>query len=75
MASSPGNGVNNNVSFNFTAGGGVEFVVNGPWTAKAEYLFVNHYNIVCVTECNGPVNLKVNENLFRVGLNYRVWER
>jgi hypothetical protein len=38
-------------------------------------LFVNHNNIACNVECNGPVNMRLGENLFRVGLNYRLWER
>jgi outer membrane immunogenic protein len=65
-------GTNNNVTFNWTAGAGVEFVIAGPWTGKVEYLFVNHTRFGCVMECNGPVNLSVGENLFRVGVNYRL---
>jgi len=65
-------GTNNNVTFNWTVGAGVEFVISGPWTGKAEYLFVNHTRFACVTECNGPVNMSVGENIFRVGLNYRL---
>jgi outer membrane immunogenic protein len=65
-------GVNNNVTFNWTAGAGVEFVISGPWTGKLEYLYVNHTRFACVTECNGPVNLSVAENVFRVGVNYRL---
>jgi outer membrane immunogenic protein len=65
----------NNLSFNFTAGAGVEFVLAGPLTGKVEYLFVNHDNIACVVECKGPVNMRVNENVLRAGLNYRLWER
>jgi outer membrane immunogenic protein len=69
------NGTKNNLSFNFTAGAGVEFVLVGPLTGKLEYLFVNHDKIACVVECNGPVNMRASENVFRVGLNYRLWER
>jgi outer membrane immunogenic protein len=68
-------GVNSNLTFNWTAGAGVEFVISGPVTGKLEYLFVNHTNVTCVVECNGPVNVAVSENLFRVGLNYRLWQR
>jgi outer membrane immunogenic protein len=65
-------GTSNQVSFNWTAGAGVEFVIAGPWTGKFEYLYVNHTRFGCVNECNGPVNLSANENVFRAGINYRL---
>jgi outer membrane immunogenic protein len=74
-ASIVGQPVKNNLSFNFTAGAGVEFVIYDALRGKVEYLFVNHDNISCVVECNGPVNMRLGENVFRVGLNYRLWER
>jgi opacity protein-like surface antigen len=63
------NGANNGVSFNFTAGTGVEVALTGALTGKLEYLFVNHGDIACIVECNGPVNMRVNENILRVGVN------
>jgi outer membrane immunogenic protein len=64
------------VSFNWTAGAGLEFVVSGPLTAKLEYLYVNHTNTACNVECGGgPIHMGLNENIFRVGLNYRLWSR
>jgi outer membrane immunogenic protein len=79
------NGINQSVSFSFTAGAGIEFVVAGPLTAKVEYLYVNHNgngsssnptNLQgCVAQCNGPVNFSPKENIVRVGLNYRLWQR
>ena len=74
-ASIAGQPVKNSLSFNFTAGAGVEFVIYDALRGKVEYLFVNHDNISCVVECNGPVNMRASENVFRVGLNYRLWER
>ena len=71
-------GTNNNVTFNWTAGAGVEFVIAGPWTGKFEYLFVNHTRFGCSIECNAPigaVNMGVSENIFRVGVNYKLWAR
>jgi opacity protein-like surface antigen len=65
-------GANNQVTFNWTAGLGVEFVISGPWSGKLEYLYVNHTRFACVLECNGPVNLSVGENVIRVGVNYRL---
>jgi outer membrane immunogenic protein len=69
-------GVADSVSFNWTAGAGLEFVVSGPLTAKLEYLYVNHTNTACNAECGGgPIHMGLNENIFRVGLNYRLWSR
>jgi outer membrane immunogenic protein len=66
-------GVAESVSFNWTAGAGLEFVVSGPLTAKLEYLYVNHTRTDCTVECNGgPIHMGLNENIFRVGLNYRL---
>jgi outer membrane immunogenic protein len=70
----------NSVSFNWTAGAGLEFVVSGPLTAKLEYLYVNHTNTGCNAECGGVqsgglVHMGLNENIFRVGLDYRLWSR
>jgi outer membrane immunogenic protein len=53
----------------WTLGGGVEFALQGPWTAKVEYL---HVNLGDVT----PVGLGVGSQSFdadlvRAGLNYR----
>lgn len=70
-----GQAAKHNLSVNFTAGAGVEFVLVGPLTGKVEYLFVNHDNIGCVNECNGPVNMRASENVLRAGLNYRIWAR
>ena len=69
------NGANRSVSFDFTAGAGVEFVITGPLTGKVEYLYVDHNGIGCVFACNGPVNFSPRENIVRVGLNYRLWQR
>jgi outer membrane immunogenic protein len=62
----------NNVTFNWTVGVGLEFLVAGPWSGKVEYLYVQHTRFACIPECNGPVNISVNENVFRVGFNYRL---
>jgi outer membrane immunogenic protein len=69
------NGVNRSVSFNFAAGAGLEVALYGPLTGKVEYLFVNHSRVDCVVECNGPVHLQPTENVVRIGLNYRLWQR
>jgi outer membrane immunogenic protein len=77
-------GVADSVSFNWTVGAGLEFVVSGPLTAKLEYLYVNHTRTDCKVECNpafdqvfnaAAIHMGLNENIFRVGLNYRLWSR
>jgi outer membrane immunogenic protein len=58
--------------FGFTVGGGVEYAISGPWTGKAEYLYVNLSKVNCPL-CNpaGPFSADYNLHLFRLGLNYR----
>ncbi|MGO8911958.1 MAG: outer membrane protein [Bradyrhizobium sp.] len=68
------NGFSKNVSFNFTAGAGVEFAIYDSLRGKLEYLFVNHDSVACIAACNGPVNTRASENVLRVGLNYRLWQ-
>jgi outer membrane immunogenic protein len=73
-------GVAESVSFNWTAGAGLEFVVSGPLTAKLEYLYVSHTNTACNIECNsvasgGAIHMGLNENILRVGLNYKLWSQ
>ena len=50
----------------WTLGGGVEFALQGPWTAKVEYL---HINLGDVTLAG--INKDFNADLVRDGLNYR----
>jgi outer membrane immunogenic protein len=64
----------NNLSW--TVGGGAEFVLSGPWTAKVEYLYVDLSGISCSVACGGgPISINLNENIVRVGINYRIWQR
>jgi high affinity Mn2+ porin len=60
----------------WTAGLGVEFAVGGNWTAKAEYDYVDlARRTYDLTEVGVPrVNVDPNVHLFKVGLNYRLWE-
>ena len=68
-------GTNNNVTFSWIAGVGVEFMVSGPWSVKLEYLYMNHGGLSCSAECNpqgnGPISLNISENVVRAGFNYR----
>jgi outer membrane immunogenic protein len=69
------NGINQRTSFNFAAGAGLEVAIWGPLSGKIEYLYVNNERIDCIVECNGPVHIRPDDNVVRVGLNYRLWQR
>jgi outer membrane immunogenic protein len=51
----------------WTAGGGLEAAITGPWTAKVEYLYVDLGNASALT--GATASLKTS--LVRGGLNYR----
>jgi outer membrane immunogenic protein len=60
----------------WTVGGGAEWVISGPWTAKVEYLYVdlgsvsnNFAGFGAFTPLS--TNSRVTDNIARVGLNYR----
>jgi outer membrane immunogenic protein len=60
----------------WTLGLGVEFVISGPWTAKAEYLYADLNGLSCNVACGGgPISINVRENIVRAGINYRIWAR
>jgi outer membrane immunogenic protein len=62
----------NNLSW--TVGGGIELVLWGPWTAKLEYLHVDLGGISCDISCGtSTVSMNVKENMFRAGLNFRMF--
>ena len=60
----------------WTVGGGSEWVLAGPWTAKLEYLFVD-LGTVSNTFIGGGVvptvvaTSHVRDNIIRIGINYR----
>lgn len=60
----------------WTVGGGAEWVLSGPWTAKLEYLFVDLGSYSNTVPGNPTVpstliNSHVTDNIVRVGINYR----
>jgi outer membrane immunogenic protein len=57
----------------WTVGGGAEFAIAGPWTAKVEYLYVDLGSMNCGLSCGGVAsnNVKLQENVVRGGVNYR----
>jgi outer membrane immunogenic protein len=65
----------NNNRIGWVVGGGMEFVMRGPWTAKFEYLFVDYGNFSNTYTLNGVPILTTNthmiDNVLRLGLNYR----
>ena len=60
----------------WTAGLGMEVAVGGNWTAKAEYDYVDlARRTYDLTDVGLPrVNVDPNIHLFKLGLNYRLWE-
>jgi outer membrane immunogenic protein len=57
-----------NTRAGWTVGGGLEFAIAGPWTAKVEYLYADLGKNSCAA-CGGDVDFKTN--VVRAGLNYR----
>jgi outer membrane immunogenic protein len=56
-----------NTRAGWTVGGGLEFALAGPWTAKVEYLYADLGN-----ESTGfGTNVDLHTNVVRAGLNYR----
>jgi outer membrane immunogenic protein len=60
----------------WTVGGGSEWVLSGPWTAKLEYLFVDLGTVSNTFLGGGAVptvvaTSHVRDNIIRIGLNYR----
>jgi len=61
-----------NTQTGWTAGGGLEFAINGPWTAKVEYLYVDLGGDTCpAANCGLSTNTNFHTNIVRAGLNYR----
>jgi outer membrane immunogenic protein len=59
----------------WTIGSGVEVALGGNWTGKIEYLYLNLGDRLDLFTLNGApqaLSTDIRENIFRVGLNYRV---
>jgi outer membrane immunogenic protein len=71
-----GQGINasvNGPNTGWIVGTGIEWALPDPhWSVKAEYLYVSFDNKLYIFE-PGDINrfVKLNENIVRVGLNYR----
>jgi len=73
-ASQPGFAGSDDTNAGWTVGGGLEFVIAGNWTAKAEYLYVDLGKFNCGLGCgNGfnPDNVSFSTHVVRGGVNYR----
>jgi outer membrane immunogenic protein len=56
----------------WTVGGGAEFAIAGPWTAKVEYLYVDLGKGSCdVGVCGIPTDVDFKTHLVRAGINFR----
>jgi outer membrane immunogenic protein len=59
----------------WSVGAGVEVAFAQNWTAKVEYLFVDLPNVTCTTTTNCGLlagsTVTLNENMVRVGVNYK----
>jgi len=56
----------------WTAGGGLEMAINGPWTAKVEYLYVDLGDDTCsAVNCGVSTTTNFHTNIVRAGINYR----
>jgi outer membrane immunogenic protein len=72
-------GTANNTRAGWTIGGGAEWVLSGPWTAKVEYLYMDLGTITNTFAFTGLAiggfatatsSSHVTDNIVRVGLNY-----
>jgi outer membrane immunogenic protein len=55
----------------WTAGAGVEAAFADNWTARIEYLFVDLQDGSFGSPAGGPISVKFDANLIRVGVNYK----
>jgi outer membrane immunogenic protein len=67
---------NNVTRAGWTVGGGAEWVISGPWTAKLEYLYVDLGTVANSFAGLGAfaplaTSSHVTDNIVRIGLNYR----
>jgi opacity protein-like surface antigen len=71
----------------YAVGAGLEVVLADRWSAKLEYLYMDHSGITCALACGvglastalsplpRPVSFNFTENVVRVGVNYRLWDK
>ena len=67
----------------WTAGAGIEYAIDGNWSAKLEYLHVGLNNAPYLNNLNPAVNgvnrgggVPLSDEIVRAGINYRIdWEK
>ena len=65
----------NRMQSGWTVGSGVEAALGGNWTGKIEYLYLdlgNKTDSFVAQATPQALNTEIRENIFRVGLNYRI---
>jgi len=71
-ATPAGLGTTTTTKTGWTVGGGAEFAIAGPWTAKVEYLYVDLGKGSCdVGVCGIPTDVDFKTHLVRAGINFR----
>lgn len=62
----------NRLQSGWTAGSGVEASLGGNWTGRIEYLYLSLGNRSDALFATQTLNTEIRENIFRIGLNYRI---
>lgn len=65
-----GFGSNRDTNVGWTIGGGLEYAINGPWSVKVEYLYVDLGDGGTIPGTGGA-EADFTTNIVRAGLNYR----
>jgi outer membrane immunogenic protein len=72
VSSSSGTVSGTDSKWGWTGGGGVEARITNAWSWKAEYLYADFGSTNAYQVPAQVVNNYVRENIFRVGLNYKI---
>jgi outer membrane immunogenic protein len=69
-------GSQSKINLYWTVGAGLEVILVDRWSAKLEYLYMDHSGITCAVACGGgPISFNFNESVVRLGVNYRLWDK
>jgi outer membrane immunogenic protein len=60
----------NTTKSGYTVGAGLEYAFAGPWSVKAEYLYVDS-GTTTLTLAGATADVRIKNNIGRVGINYR----
>jgi outer membrane immunogenic protein len=70
--STPAGASQSDTKTGWTVGGGVEYALEGAWSTKLEYLYVDLAHATCgAAICATATDIKFRANLVRLGINYR----